>query len=138
MMEAYEIVLRAEFSAAHRLKLHDGSFEPLHGHNWRVEVFLRGSRLDSAGLLADFTVIEPRLQAITRDLHDTYLNENPAFAEWNPSTERVARLIHDRLAPSMPEGVAITGVRVWETSTCAAGYLPQTESAASDSLRERR
>lgn len=127
MSEAYEIQILSEFSAAHRLRLGDGSFEPLHGHNWKVEVHLRGLRLDDIGMLADFTQVQPIVQRITADLHDTYLNELPAFSEKNPSTEHVARHIHDRLAPQLPTSVVIRLVRVWETSSCAAAYLPDAE-----------
>lgn len=127
MNEFYEILLLAEFSAAHRLRLADGSFEPLHGHNWKVEVCLRGPRLDAIGLLADFTLLQTQLQRITAALHDTYLNELPAFAQKNPSTEHVARHIHDQFAPQLPPSVRVHLVRVWETSTCAAAYHPGAE-----------
>lgn len=123
-MSCYEITLRAEFSAAHRLKLLNGAFEPLHGHNWRVEVVLRGAELDSIGLLADFTDLQPRLAAVTGELHDTCLNELPVFADRNPSTEHVARHIHDRFSANLPSGVRVHCVRVWETSACAAAYYP--------------
>lgn len=127
MSDSYEILLLAEFSAAHRLRMADGSLEPLHGHNWKVEVSLRGARLDAIGLLADFTQLQPQLQRITAALHDTYLNELPAFAQKNPSTEHVARLIHDQFAPQLPPSVRVHRVRVWETSTCAAAYVPNAE-----------
>src|SRR2546425_88711 len=100
IMEQYELTLLGEFSAAHRLRMHDGAYEPLHGPNWRVEVFLEGDRLDFADLLADFTVLQSCLDAVIGELHDRYLNELPAFAGCNPSTERVAKFIHDRLAPT--------------------------------------
>src|SRR4051812_27370017 len=34
----FEITTTRTFSAAHQLRLPDGSIEPLHGHNWRVKV----------------------------------------------------------------------------------------------------
>ena len=123
-MGTYELVIESEFSAAHRLRLSDGSYEPLHGHNWLVEVHLAGPDLDDAGMLADFTRIQPALAAITSELHDTCLNELPAFRATSPSTERVARHIHDRLAPQLPKTVAIRRVRVWETRRCAAAFVP--------------
>lgn len=123
-MGTYELVIQSEFAAAHRLLLHDGSYEPLHGHNWLVEVHLAGPELDEAGMLADFTQLQPALAAITAELHDSYLNELPAFRSTSPSTERVARYIHDRLAPRLPGSVAIQRVRVWETRHCAAAYVP--------------
>lgn len=79
MSESYEILLLAEFSAAHRLRLLSGDWEPLHGHNWKVEVHVHGPRLDAIGLLADFTQLQPNLNRITAELHDTYLNELPAL-----------------------------------------------------------
>lgn len=123
-MPRYQITLRAEFSAAHQLRLPDGSMEPLHGHNWPVEVTIEGENLDEMGVLADFTVLQPALRAITGELHDSFLNEHPALQSENPSTERVARFIHDRFSPTLPTGVKVISVRVWETRDCAAAYLP--------------
>ncbi len=123
-MPRYELLLESEFSAAHRLRMHDGTLEPLHGHNWRVEVHLEGRGLDSAGLVADFVVLQRNLTAVVGRLHDTCLNELPAFSECNPSTELVAKHLHDAFAPMLPMGVKVTKVRVWETRACAAAYVP--------------
>jgi 6-pyruvoyltetrahydropterin/6-carboxytetrahydropterin synthase len=123
-MAGYEIILESEFSAAHRLRLADGNLEPLHGHNWRVEVHLEGPELDSAGMLADFTVLRAGLRQVTQGLHDTCLNDLPAFATCSPSTEHVARHIHDRFVAAVPTGLRVTRVRVWETRDAAAAYLP--------------
>ena len=123
-MAAYEILITTEFSAAHQLRLPDGTLEPLHGHNWKVELYLEGDELDQMDVLADFTVVRPQLLAVCAELQDTHLNDHPAFQADNPSTERVAKLIHDQLAPKMAETVRISRVRVWETSTCAAAYIP--------------
>lgn len=124
-MSRYELVLESEFSAAHRLRLHDGNYEPMHGHNWQVEVFIEGDGLDSAGLVADFVVLQENLTRITRELHDICLNDHPAFSACNPSTELVARHLHDKYSPTLPMGVHVTKVRVWETRHCAAAYIPE-------------
>ena len=131
-MGCYEILITDEFSAAHRLRMHDGTFEPLHGHNWRVEVTILGPELDSAGLLADFTELRPALQKVTGELHDSCLNDHSAFAEVNPSTELVARYIHDRLMPQIPPGARLAKVRVWETSNCAAAYIVVSNPTADE------
>ncbi len=128
----YEIVLRTEFSAAHRLRMPDGDYEPLHGHNWGVEVFLEGPTLDSAGLLADFTVLQRNLAGVIRPLRDRCLNDLPAFSERNPSTEWVARYIAEAFAPQVPPGVHLAKVRVWETNGCGAAYLPPPVPRTSD------
>lgn len=121
-MGAYELTLEAEFAAAHRLRLYDGEYEPLHGHNWRVEVYYRGDRLDSIGVVADFTVLQAQLREVVAPLHDRYLNELPAFAETNPSAENVARHIFDALNNSPVAGARLASVRVWEAAGCAASY----------------
>lgn len=131
-MGRYELLLRTEFSAAHQLRLEDGQLEPLHGHNWRVETYLEGSRLAAPGYLADFTALQQRLYQITGELHDACLNDLPAFDADNPTTERVARYIHDRFSPMLPETVRLSKVRVWETSGCAAAYIPESSAARND------
>lgn len=123
-MPRYQLTLRSEFSAAHQLTLLDGSLEPLHGHNWPVEVILEGETLDGMGVLADFTDLQPKLRVITGQLHDTFLNEVAALGGDNPTTERVARHIAEAFAVQLPSGVRIVSVRVWETRDCAAAYLP--------------
>jgi 6-pyruvoyltetrahydropterin/6-carboxytetrahydropterin synthase len=129
-VDKYELLVRAEFTAAHQLRMHDGELEPVHSHNWRVEVFLEGEELDEAGLLADFAVLQRGLSQICNDLRDRLLNKLPAFAGRNPSTEAVAKHLHDSFAPMMAANVRVTKVRVWETGDSAAAYIPTT--AASD------
>ncbi|MDO9070229.1 MAG: 6-carboxytetrahydropterin synthase, partial [Deltaproteobacteria bacterium] len=36
----YEVKIVTQFAAAHRLENFKGKCESLHGHNWKVEVFL--------------------------------------------------------------------------------------------------
>lgn len=121
-MSKFELTLEAEFSAAHRLRLYDGEYEPLHGHNWRVEVFYEGDQLDSIGVVADFTVLQARLRELIAPMHDRYLNELPAFAETNPSAENVARHIFGALNATPVAGARLASVRVWEAAGCAAAY----------------
>ncbi len=123
-MGRYELTLRGSFSAAHRLRLHDGSHEPLHGHNWKVEVSLEGGQLDAIGILADFTRLQAVLSEITAELHNTCLNDHPALGADNPTTERVARFIFERFEPRLGGALRIGRVRVWETDECAAAYIP--------------
>ena len=41
----YEVKIVTQFAAAHRLENFKGKCEGLHGHNWKVEVFLVGQEL---------------------------------------------------------------------------------------------
>lgn len=122
-MSYFEMIVEGEFSAAHQLRMYDGRLEPLHGHNWKVEVHLSGPRLDKIGVLADFTLIRAKLNEALAELHDRFLNELPPFAQRNPSAENVALHLYDRLKPHEPMGAHIAKVRVWEATGCAAAFV---------------
>ncbi len=42
----FEVKVVCDFSAAHMLRNFKGKCEHLHGHNWKIEVVIRGSRLN--------------------------------------------------------------------------------------------
>ena len=42
----YEVMIEKQFSSAHFLRSYHGKDEPLHGHNWRVQVKFKGKNLD--------------------------------------------------------------------------------------------
>lgn len=124
----YEITVEAEFAAAHAIVM-AGQREPVHGHNWKVTVTLRGDSLDDDGLLCDFHAIENALRETIRPFHNRDLNATPPFDRTNPTAELVARHIADSVARSIPpgdaaRGVRLASVRVTEAPGCAASYTP--------------
>ena len=42
--------------------------ENLHGHNWKIEVCVSGSKLDEAGVLVDFGIIKKEVRQIMESL----------------------------------------------------------------------
>ena len=121
----YEIKIITQFSAAHRLENFYGKCEALHGHNWKVEVFLAGDKLDAAGLLQDFGAVKARTRDLLEEVDHKYLNELPAFAHQNPSSENLARFLFQRLAATLNrDGVRVSRVSVWESDTACASYFP--------------
>lgn len=121
----YELKIVTSFSAAHRLENFYGKCEALHGHNWKVEVFLMGERLDEAGLLQDFGVVKARTRELLEEIDHKYLNELPAFSDQNPSSENLARFLFQRLAATLNrDGVRVSRVSVWESDTSCASYFP--------------
>jgi 6-pyruvoyltetrahydropterin/6-carboxytetrahydropterin synthase len=119
----YELKIITSFSAAHRLENFYGKCEALHGHNWKVEVFIRGEELDEAGLLLDFGVVKARAREMLEEIDHKYLNELPAFSDRNPSSENLARHLFERLGPALNrEGVRVCRVNVWESDTSCASY----------------
>jgi 6-pyruvoyltetrahydropterin/6-carboxytetrahydropterin synthase len=119
---AYELTTTRHFAAAHQLRLYDGSLEPLHGHNWRVEVCVEAGQLDAIGVVMDFHDLERRVDEVVQPMHNRHLNDLEAFAQLNPSTEHVA--LHIARALALPPAVRLLWVQVWETPENSARYRP--------------
>jgi 6-pyruvoyltetrahydropterin/6-carboxytetrahydropterin synthase len=109
------------FSAAHALRLYDQSTEPVHGHNWKVEVTVQSPELDSIGVVMDFHELERLLDAIIQPFHNRHLNLVPPFDVINPTAENVALHIGRSLVVPLP--ARVVSVQVWETEHNAAVYL---------------
>ena len=124
--ERYEITVRAEFCASHALCLPDGSMEPLHGHNWPVEVCVGSTGLDQMQAVMDFHVLQDGLSEILKPWQNSHLNDLEPFSDGsiNPTAERVAWWIGAEVAKRLPAGVNLLWVRVGEATGCSAVYRP--------------
>ena len=123
----FELVVEKTIAAAHYLRDYNGPCERLHGHNYRILVFLRGEQLDDSGMLEDFGDIKKALNVILDRLDHYNLNDLPEFAHLSPSTENIARLIGDELAAHPWQRARVDRVQVWETPTQGATYfVPQS------------
>jgi 6-pyruvoyltetrahydropterin/6-carboxytetrahydropterin synthase len=120
----FEIVVQQHFCAAHALRGYDGKCANVHGHNFVVEARVTGERLDSVGILVDFKDVKAGLGAIIDGLDHQLLNNLPAFAEVNPSSENLAKYFYDELARRLPAGVKLVEIRIQETPSYAAIYRP--------------
>lgn len=123
------------FCAAHSLRIGGpgGVREPVHGHNWHVDVAIVGESLDADGLLVDFHAVEHRLREIVRPWNNADLNGVVPFDRVNPSAENVAKRIGDELASGLAavlgaegkgRGVRVAWVSVSEAPGCVARYFP--------------
>lgn len=94
-----------------------------HSHHYRFEAIFEGAELDRHGYLLDIAEVEPRLDGIVERYRDRMLNDLPEFAAENPSLERFARIIADRIVTDLPAGSvdAIT-LKLWESETAFASY----------------
>jgi 6-pyruvoyltetrahydropterin/6-carboxytetrahydropterin synthase len=121
----YELKIVTGFAAAHSLRNFRGKCENLHGHNWKVEVFVQADRLDETELVMDFGEIKKETAAVLEELDHTHLNDLEFFKAHNPSSENIARYIYERLAPRIERGRAVlTRVSAWESDTSCASYMP--------------
>lgn len=121
----FEICVSHTFPAAHLLREYPGKCAKVHGHNYRVEVTVRGPRLDALGLLMDFTDLKKALRALCERFDHEMLNDIPPFDTVNPSAENIARFFHDELSHGFPAVAEIAEVKVWETDTAWAAYRPE-------------
>ncbi len=121
-MGKYEVMVEGAFSASHQLRMDDGLLEPMHGHQWRVQVCYAGGQLDQIDVLIDFVEVRKRLDDILAGFRDRHLNDLPCFGQTNPSAENVARGIFESLRNGMDAPALLRRVSVWETPTCAATY----------------
>jgi 6-pyruvoyltetrahydropterin/6-carboxytetrahydropterin synthase len=132
----YEIAREWSFCYGHRLLDYQGKCARLHGHNATVVVTLHAPELDAQGMVVDFQVLRDQIGTwIEAELdHRMILHRDdpvlPALralgepvyvVDWNPTAENLARLIFD---VARDAGLPVTGVDLWETTTCKATYHP--------------
>jgi len=119
----YEVKILSQFSAAHQLREHGGKCEHMHGHNWRVEVFVQGRELGEDGLLMDFHDIKAATKHVLGGIDHSFLNEVAPFDRINPSSENIARHIFESLSKTIDnDRVRISRVAAWESDTACATY----------------
>jgi 6-pyruvoyl-tetrahydropterin synthase len=75
-----------------------GPAQRLHGATYIVDVTFRRADLDADGLVVDIARAAEVLQAVVAELTYRNLDDEPAFAGMNTSTEALARVIADRIA----------------------------------------
>ena len=110
----FRLRVEATFDAAHNvLASFSGKCEKLHGHTWRVELFVLGEKIDQNGMVIDFSILKSALEKITEKLDHTYLNEIKEIG--NPTSENIAKYIFDGLKKTLPKTPNLEKIRVWES-----------------------
>lgn len=106
-----------DFSASLRLRRGDLSereneqlFGPLgarHGHNYHLEVTLRGEPDPVTGMVLDLKELKAVLEReiMERFDHRDLNSDTPYFEKDPPTPENVARVIHRLLRAALPEGM---------------------------------
>ncbi len=120
----YELKIETAVAAAHNLLNYCGQCENLHGHNWKIEIYIEGTELDKSGMLIDFKVLKDHTNSILDTLDHTYLNELPIFAGKSPSSELIAEHIFVELEKKMLKlPVQVKKIVAWESDKAAASYF---------------
>ncbi len=115
----FEVRVETNFSSAHHLLNYKGKCENMHGHNWKVEVSIKGCALNQSNILVDFKVLKKEVNEIIDYLDHKDINELPEFRGISPSSEIIAKYIFDKLKEKFEN---VSKVSVYETPTSCATY----------------
>jgi 6-pyruvoyl-tetrahydropterin synthase len=81
-----------------------GQAQRLHGATYVVDATFRRATLDADNLVVDIGAAAEQLHAVLTELAYRNLDDEPAFAGMNTSTEALARVVADRLAERVLAG----------------------------------
>ncbi len=122
----YRLGVSKSCAAAHQLRGYGGECEALHGHNWRVQLYVTASKVNEIGLVIDFKELKESLQKIFQILDHSNLNELPPFMKENPSSENIAYYIFKGIdAQLQGKDVIVEKIRVWESENSYAEYFAE-------------
>ena len=108
-----------QFEAAHLLpKLPEThKCRRLHGHSFKVDIVVAGPCDPELGWLIDYADMNAAFRPLWQQLDHHYLNEIPGLE--NPTSERIAAWIWERLKPTLPQLIEVV---VAETCTARCAY----------------
>ncbi|HET7801991.1 MAG TPA: 6-carboxytetrahydropterin synthase [Humibacillus xanthopallidus] len=107
-----------------------GPAQRLHGATFVVDVTFRGPELDRDGILVDIGLATEQVRQVVGELSYRNLDDEPAFAGTNTTTEVLARTVAERVAGRVRAGDVgsapgqVTGlvVRLHESHVAWATY----------------
>ncbi|MDD1725531.1 MAG: 6-carboxytetrahydropterin synthase [Euryarchaeota archaeon] len=120
----YAVAITRDFVAQHHLIGGDwGEENRNHYHQYKVELRLEGEELDCHGYLVDIVDLEAQLEAQVHYYAGRTLNDLPEFAGLNPSIERFAFILCNKLSARVNiPAVRIITVKIWETDNAWASH----------------
>jgi 6-pyruvoyl-tetrahydropterin synthase len=101
----FSVTVRDHMMVAHSLRGDVfGPAQQLHGATYVVDATFRRRDLGADGIVVDIGRATEELRAVLADLNYRNLDDEPAFAGMNTSTEALAQVIADRLAERVQGG----------------------------------
>ena len=88
-----------------------GPAQQLHGATYLVDATFRRAALDGDNIVVDIGLATRELNRVVGELSYRNLDDEPAFAGMNTSTEALAQVIADRLAERVHAGALGAGAR---------------------------
>ena len=125
-MPRYTLKVVTDFAAAHRLNGYPGDCSRLHGHNWKLEVEVTATALDTIGMGVDFKVIKSAARSVTDKLDHYDLNSLAMFETINPTAENIAAYVYRELTKILnTETRWVNAVTLWETDRACVRYTDE-------------
>ncbi|MBI4744728.1 MAG: 6-carboxytetrahydropterin synthase QueD [Actinobacteria bacterium] len=119
----YQVYKESDFSGAHHLRDYYGKCENIHGHNWKVRVYVTANELDSSGMVVDFVELKKVLEEEINRFDHQDINKTAPFDKINPTSENLAKYFFDQVSNRINnERVRVSKVMVWETEHSCAVY----------------
>lgn len=101
----FSITVRDHLMIAHSFRGEVfGPAQRLHGATFLVDATFRRAELDGDGIVVDIGLATRELGAVVGELNYRNLDDEPAFAGTNTSTEYLAKVVADRLAERIHRG----------------------------------
>jgi 6-pyruvoyl-tetrahydropterin synthase len=109
----FSVTVRDSMMIAHSLRGEAfGPAQRLHGATYVVDATFRREDVDGDGVVIDIGRAAAALSAVLGELTYRNLDDDPALAGTNTTTEVLARVVADRLAEALggagPTGLAVT------------------------------
>lgn len=118
------------FEAAHQLHGHDGKCARLHGHSFKLTVFVSGYNLQKTGPQRGMLMDYGHISGIVKPIVDEFLDHhflNETLQCDAPTSEFLARFLFYLLAPRFTEvsnEVELSALRIAETCTSGCLFQP--------------
>lgn len=108
----FSVTVRDHMMVAHSFRGEVfGPAQRLHGATFVVDATFRRADLDSDGIVVDIGLATEQLHAVLGELTYRNLDDDPAFAGVNTTTEVLARTVADRLVARVHDGFLGEGAR---------------------------
>jgi len=147
----YRLCKTVEIENGHMLTKHPDKCKFPHGHSRKVEFVVEADELDQNDMVCDFKIVKEAMEGFLEqydhamcintddpkyaDFKSSYGERVIGFTKTDPTTEVIAKTIHDHFAERLREYAAkpdsryplrpslrIISVRVWETSSSWAEF----------------
>lgn len=145
-MSIIKITKQFSFEMAHALRNYDGLCRNIHGHSYKMDITLAGQPLHDEsspknGMVMDFGDLKRLVNEEVISLldHALVLNaktdaqlvevlkqnyEKIVIVDFQPTTENLLNFIAGKIQTRLPDDVKLTCVRLRETDTSYAEWMP--------------